>query len=1163
MKNKWQDDATGKTFPGAAKILLKMKLTLCVILISFLGAMASESYSQTTKLSLDLKNAKVKDALGAIENQSEFFFLYSEKLINVNREVDIEVRASTIEKILDKIFEGTDVSYTVKGRQIVLATPEANNSVENSLVNQLQKSISGKVTDSSGASLPGVSVVVKGTTMGIITDSDGKYTLTKVAENTILQFSFVGMKVQEVKVGNQASINIVLVEEAIGLEEIVAVGYGFQKKKTLTGSISSLKGSDLLTTKSPNLIQSIQGKISGVQIRQSSSIPGGNTTSINIRGFGTPLIVIDGVLRDGVSEFEHLDPNDIEEISVLKDGSAAIYGIGASNGVLIITTKRGGKGPMKVSFSSNIGLSSPTNLPKAVSASGWIDLKNELRTNVWGGMAYSQDEIQKYKDGILPGYENVNWYNEVMKKSSIQQQHNFSLAGGTDVATYFVSFGINKDDGLVKRDPLNYKQLNFRANTEIKLSKSLKMEINLSGQRGINNQIASGGFLKILAGIMAAAPFQKPYINDDLNFPAQIASGTNPSAMTRTDLTGYNSTKTNLVRSQIALTYDLPWVKGLQAKVFGAYDFNLNDNSTLQRQIKLYKLDPVTGEPVMASTFANDNISGYNLNSERQNFQGQLSYKANIATNQNISAMVLFEQRKNDYSSLSAKRYYDFYTTDVIDQGSLVNQETKGNVSEATNASLVGRFNYDYKQKYLVEFVFRNDGSYRYNPDHRWGFFPGVSLGWRVSEEEIVKKNLSFIKNLKLRASYGETGEDAGNPFQYAEGYQTGSLTGYEFVDGTYTSAILSPSLVNLDLTWYHSKTYDAGFDLDLFKDGILSLVFDVYRRDRIGLLATRYLSLPNTFGASLPQENLNSDRVQGFDFSINHRSKIGEFNYAIGLNMNISQSMNLYLEQGQFQSSYSNWKNNNAYRNKNVVWGYDIIGTFQSWDQIRNYPVYMDGSSGNIAQLPGDPIYRDVNGDGMITPDDQLQLFRGGQITNGNSADYNSGQPPLQYGINLSGGWKNWDFNALIQGAALYTINLGTEWQTPLYSDRSAPEYLLDRWHLSDPENKDSEWIPGFFPASRNPLDAPSLRLTNDIYRRNASYVRLKNIEVGYTIPKKVLSKVNIDRFRIYVNATNLYTSTDKILKMFDPERGEGDYGGNYAYPIVKTINFGLNVTF
>eukprot|EP01136_Pigoraptor_vietnamica_P030687 Opistho-1_new@90268 len=523
-----------------------------------------------------------------------------------------------------------------------------------------------------------------------------------------------------------------------------------------------------------------------------------------------------------------------------------------------------------------------------------------------------------------------------MKSSSTQNQQNLSLRGGGDVASYFVSFGYTKDNGLVRENPLNYEQLNFRANSDIKLAKSLNMNLNLSGRRDLNNQI-SGGFITILSGVYSAVPIQKPYINDDPNFPASLSAGTNPVALTRPDLTGFSTTRANLIRSSASLTYDVPMIKGLQAKLFGAYDINQSANKNLSRQIKLYKLDPATQEVSLATTYSNDLISLNYPNSQRVNLQAQLSYKTTLADNHNISAMLLYEQRKISSTSLYGKRDYDFYTVDVINQGSLINQVADGSESEEAYRSYVGRLNYDFKQKYLLELVFREDGSYRYNPDQRWGFFPGLSLAWRASEESFVKNNLKLISNLKFRASYGETGEDAGSPFQYLEGYQTGSTLGYEFVDGVYKSVILSPQLVNRNLTWYKAKTYDVGFDLDLFKNGLIGFTFDVYRRDRSGLLSTRAGSLPNTFGASLPQENLNSDRVEGFDFSISHRNKIGEFNYAVALNMNISQSKNLYIERSPYQSSYAKWRNDGSYRNKNIVWGYEVIGRFKSWDEIRN----------------------------------------------------------------------------------------------------------------------------------------------------------------------------------------------------------------------------------
>ena len=465
MKKKWQDDALGKTIPGVVKILLKMKLTLCVILISVFGTMASESYSQTTKLSLDLKKAKVKDALGAIENQSEFYFLYSEKLINVDREVNIEVQGSTIEKILDKIFEGTNVNYTVKGRQIVLATPEANNiGVPSSVIQQQGKKVTGKVTDSSGEYLPGVSIVVKGTTNGVITDNNGIYSLANIPENATLQFSFVGMKTQEIKVGTQSTLNVVMEDEAIGLEEVVAIGYGTVKKETLTGSVANITSASIISTKSENLISNIQGKVSGLMVRQLTGEPGKFNNYVSIRGFGAPLVIVDGIVRDGTADMAQINSNDIESMSVLKDAAASIYGMNAANGVIIITTKKGSEGKAQFSYSNLFGMKSATGMEHTVDAYTYRVMKNEMDRNSGATETYTSDILEKYRTGV-DGYQDVDWINLTLKPQVFQQSHNFSVKGGTKNVKYFNSFGYTEDNGLLTSGIQYYRRYNFRSTT--------------------------------------------------------------------------------------------------------------------------------------------------------------------------------------------------------------------------------------------------------------------------------------------------------------------------------------------------------------------------------------------------------------------------------------------------------------------------------------------------------------------------------------------------------------------------------------------------------------------------------------------------------------------------------------------------------------------------
>jgi TonB-linked SusC/RagA family outer membrane protein len=1156
MKKKW-NYPRGKFWIDIPLIMKIMKLVTLFLFVAVMHV-AAATYSQTTRLTIVGQNLTIGVILDQIENQSEFSFFFNANQLDLSKRINIAADNQLVNKILDEILAGSGLTYTVNNKLIVIHKQEETGNVFGS---QQTNRISGKVTDSSGFSLPGVSVVVKGTTNGTITDSNGNFSISNISENAILQFSFVGMKMQEVIVKSKTVINVTLEEESIGIEEVVAVGYGTQRKETLTGAISNINSKSILSTKNPNLIQNLQGKVAGLQIRQSNSMPGASTTSINIRGFGTPLFVIDGVLRDGAAEFQRIDPNDIESISVLKDGSAAIYGIGADNGVIIVTTKKGEKGKLTVSYSGNTGWSTPTNVPRMVSGSDWVDLKNEMRANVWNGTEYSIEETQKYKDGNLSGYESVNWYDETMKQFAARQQHNISFRGGTEASTYFVSLGDNKDGGLLKSDAINYNQINLRSNIMVNLAKGLSMNLNLSGRRENNDQVA-GGFMGVFKGTVAAAPLQKPYINDDLDFPAYIASSSNPVALTRKDLAGYQAFLTNFTQSSIGLTYDIPYVKGLKIKGLVAYDYSFQSSKYLNRAIKFYTASPTTGEPVFANTANSNTISVVTNYNDRFSLQAQLLYNTTIAEDHNISATLLYEQRKGNSSMLKAQRNYDFYTVDVINQAGITNQTTDGSEGETANMSYVGRLNYDYAKKYLLEFAFRYDGTYRYNPDNRWGFFPYASIGWRVSEENFFKENLSFISNLKFRGSYGITGEDAGSPFQYVSGYRTGATTGYEFTEGLWTGNVLSPALVNRNLTWYKATTVDLGFDLDVLK-GKLGFSFDLYQRDRTGLLAYRNGSLPNTFGATLPQENLNSDRVKGIELSVSHNNKIGKFSYGINANLNISQSMLLYIEQGPFQSTLSKWQNDKSYRNKNMIWGYEIIGQFESLDQIRNYPVFMDAGAGNSKQLPGDPIYKDVNGDGLIDSKDMTPMFWTGQTANGGSVDYSSGQPPLQYGINMNAAWNGIDINILLQGAANYTIRLGEAYQTPFYAQLNAPEYMMNRWHLEDPFNKDSKWIAGTLPATRDINSASSVHLENNLWRRDASYLRIKSLELGYTIPQIGLRKIKIDNLRIYVNGNNLFTFCDKLLKYFDPERGEGPYGAEYDYPLTKSYNLGLNVTF
>ena len=1150
MKKKWQDDALGKTIPGVVKILLKMKLTLCVILISVLGTMASESYSQTTKLSLDLKNAKVKDALGAIENQSEFYFLYSEKLINVDREVNIEVQGSTIEKILDKIFEGTNVNYTVKGRQIVLATSDANVIHESSSLNQQQKKITGKVTDSSMSSLPGVSVVVKGTTAGVITDTDGNFSLANISENAVLQFSFVGMKTQEVKVGTQSTLNVVMEDEAIGLEEVVAIGYGTVKKETLTGSVANITSASIISTKSENLISNIQGKVSGLMVRQLTGEPGKFNNYVSIRGFGAPLVIVDGIVRDGTADMAQINSNDIESMSILKDAAASIYGMNAANGVIIITTKKGSDGRAQFSYSNLLGMKSATGMEHTVDAYTYRVMKNEMDRNSGSAETYTADILEKYRTGV-DGYQDVDWIKLTLKPRVFQQSHNLSVRGGTKNVKYFNSFGYTEDNGLLTSGIQYYRRYNFRSTTTADLTKNLKLNVSVSGRLD-KKQSPREDFLWTYKTIMVndrginyhtiANPNHLSVINPESK---------NAWALMNPGLDGYNQQRNTQFQSTVDLTYNFEKIEGLSMVVTGAFDENIANSSFLQKSYNLY--DYYT-DAFSQKTGSNQYSNTLGL-FQRSVARFQTNYTKSFSKHKlNLSGIFEFTDTRGD--DIMAKRLYsDLFTNDIIDQGTSTTASNSGKRYFGKYAAYIGRANYDYAGKYLLEVVARYDGSYRYAKVNRWAFFPSTSLGWRISEEPFLKDNFPIVSNLKIRGSYGESGTDAGNAFAYYSAYTANSANGYVFNGGALTVGMVAPGVVNDDLTWVTSKISNVGLDFDLMK-GKIGGSFDLFQRKQDGLLATLVQSVPNIFGASFPQANVNSKLDHGFEISLSHRNKIGtDFNYGITANFTYTRTKNLHVENGGYSSSWDNWINNtnNRYTGKMGLYEYD--GQYTSLEQYATAPL-LGGTAGNSKMLPGSYKIIDVNGDGIISSADQTY----------DHWTYGTVNPPMQYGLTIDASYKNFDMNILFQGAAGYSINYRNNdiWGYGRYP--TLHDKYLDRWHTvnvtDNPYDPATKWESGFYPALRNyNYDNTTESLVIDVWRPKATYLRLKSLEIGYSIPKTLANRYGMESVRVFVNGNNLLTFCNKLLRNADPERQEADWDASLAYPLMKSYNFGVSI--
>ena len=1032
-----------------------------------------------------------------------------------------------------------------------------------------QRTISGKVTDSEDNSLPGVTITINGTTNGTTTNTNGEYTLPNVPNNATLVYSFVGMETQEIEVQGRSVINVVMTEENIGIEEVVAIGYGTQRKETLTGSVASIESEELVATKSNTLASSIQGKIPGVQIRQQTSEPGVFNSRISIRGFGEPLLVIDGVVRDDMSDFERLNPEDIESVSVLKDAAASIYGMNAANGVFIVTTKKGKVGKTQFSLNTMYTAATPTVFEHQSLADAYTKnfMFNEMSRNSDLSLPISESELEKWRLGTEPGYTSYDWMNGMMNKWVTSGTTTFNASGGSEGVRFFTSFGYNNDNGYFKiNENEQYHKYTFRTNVDATLAKGLKATISFYGR--YENQVQpTQGVFWIYKRTMMNDPGIGPYPLtpdggvDKSHLSRVPAENTNPIAELSRDISGYDRNLRFQYQSSVNVNYEAPFLKGLTLNVLAAYDGNNGDRRRLSKPFQLY--DYKTNEPVGSPGLVTFNNTITTM--VRTNVQSRITYKTTIAEAHNISATLVNEVRKIDNNRLSGQRQYDdLYTTDILDQASLTNQNTTGSRGEQAYVSYLGRFNYDYKNKYLLEFSFREDGSYRYAPEQRWAFFPAVSAGWRIAEEDFIKNNLPIVSNLKLRGSWGQSGYDAGNAFEFVEGYEFTNISGgYVFNDGVLTLGMVPPGIVNNNLTWVKTSTTDVGFDLDLWR-GKLGFVFDYFERLEEGLLATRVSSVPNTFGASFPQENLNSQKTKGFDFNISHKNNIGKFNYGVNANFTLSRLFYLHRERAPYRSTWQHWRDNNdgdgRMTGRQLI--YERDGIVTSVTDVEMAPL-MGGNRGNSLMLPGMDLIVDVNGDGVINGNDQqFDMFS-------NSGFFGDAlNPPLQFGLNLYASYMNFDFSMGLAGASMFSMGKSRNDQWGYQTRYSSFwEKYLDRWHTQDPTANPFDpatvWIPGEWEAlTANPNNQTS-GLATDKWQMDATFLRAKNVELGYTVPGNVIRKIGLTGVRAYVNVFNLFTLVNKNLKDVDPERAEGAYRTSNTYPLMRTFNFGLEVKF
>lgn len=1008
------------------------------------------------------------------------------------------------------------------------------------MVNAQNLSVKGVVKDASGDPLIGVNVLLKGGTTGAITDMDGAFNLNVNGDKNVLVFSFIGFETKEVPVKGRTFLAVTLKEDNTQLEEVVVVGYGTQKRQEITGSVASVSRKEIMTVSTANITSALQGKIPGLNIKQNTGEPGTYDNSFNIRGLGAPMVIVDGIPRDN---FDRIDPNEIESVSVLKDATAAVYGVRAANGVILVTTRKGGKGRTEISLNASYGVQGITKYPKSVDAYGYMELYNEA-------MANRGETTPTYSPDLITSgspYANVNWYDEIIRKNVPQYQVNLTASGGTDRIQFFNSIGYYSEEGLWKSKSLNYERFNLRSNITAQITDQLTAEFQIGGFIDTKNAppYDPGDILK---SIGAQVPIYEIYANGNPDYLGkQYNDDNNALIKSSNEYAGYRKTSNTQLQVTASLRWDIPYVKGLWAKALVAYDPKFYKSKLLSKQYRTYEYNKVTDTYSVANTSAMSSVTEWRSDTATPTTQLSLNYENKFSNKHNVKALLLFETRKWQTSELSGNRNTLMDAVDQIYAGLIDDARgINGSSDRNANVGLVGRFDYDFLSKYLVQASFRYDGSSKFY-NKKWGFFPSLSLGWRISEESFIKDNLPFIDNLKVRGSIGRMGDDNVEPYLWMMAFNYPGGDSYVLGDGSLVPGVGVPQIPNINATWYTSTTKNIGIDLSLWNAG-LTVEFDLFRRDRDGLLANRIVTVPGTFGATFAKENINSDLQQGFELVLGHNGSVRDFSYQVRGNFTYTLNRNKYVESVPSGNSYDNWRNNKNNRNSNILWMYQANGQFVSMDEIYRNPV-LEGVYNKYSYLPGDIKYVDYNEDGMIDEWDMQPLMR-------------NNTPIMNFGLTLGGQWKGLDLSLSLQGASMFNARMNS---SPLQWGGSAWDIFTDRWHKVDASGNvnsydpDGVWVAGKYPSTRI-QDPQNYGIESGFWYNNCTYIRLKNVELGYTFPTKWTKYIGVKSLRLYANGYNLFTIQSSESDYIDPENPGGAID---RYPIMRNFNFGINVNF
>ena len=1138
-----------------------MRISVFLLLAAVLQTFANDVYAEKTKLTLDFSQARLVDVLDEIEESSEFYFLYNESLVDTDREVSISIADKKIDKILDELFGETDVVYTITDRKIILAPKSLSESP------QQPQSVSGTVRDEEGQALPGVTVIVRGSSLGTITDPNGNFSLNNVPGDAILVFSYVGMIDQEIVVGNQTSINITMEADYLGLEEVIVVGYGTQKKVNLTGAVSVADKELLENRPVGNVQQALQGMVPNLIIAPTAAggEPGADM-AMSIRGLtsfegsSNPYVLVDGIPM----EINDIDPNDIESVSVLKDAaSTSIYGARAAYGVILITTKQGRTGA-NVSYSMNYGWSSPTIWPEIESGSlDWAHALNDAITNAGGSPFYPQEALDRLAQNLenpgsaapmLPTSDGLNWdimntgtkgvanddlTSLIVNRWAPRAKHNLAISGGNEAINYYISGGYYDESGLLKVGEEYFRRYNVDAKINARVTSWMEVSLLTKYKHGYEdfpwNQFYGRAWVMNWIGKL------KP------GTPAKYPGTDIWTQQTRAEewkRVRENNTDNQLVASpRITLEPIKGWVTNFELN----YTSNQYENATF---VKQYPWVRPSGE----------------VSYEPQS-RAQTEYRTRMQTNyylspnvystytrdfgqHNLNILAGYQYEVYNYSNLNANAFY-LLSDAVPSISTAVGEKTVGDeLGHWATQSVFGRFNYNFAEKYLFEVNVRADGSSRFDQDNRWGVFPSFSAGWVISNESFFPAEK--VDLLKIRASYGTLGNQNVANYLYIPTLPV-SQTNYWLFSDQRAWTVGSPNLTSVNLTWEQVATIDFGLDA-LFLSNRLGVTFDVYQSRTTSLVGPGE-PLPAVLGTSVPKKNEGEIKTNGWELELSWRNSVSkDFSYQIrGVISDYKSTVVSYNNSNKLLNTYYDGQV------LGEIWGFETAGYYQSDADIESYGIDQSYVYSGT-WYPGDFKYVDQTGDGKIGIGNNTFDDHGDKVVVGNST------PRYVYGLNVSAKWKGLDVAILLQGIAKRDLAfMDGIFRGPAAGPmhNNVLKGQLDYWRdETSPLGANPD---AYFPrpyAQYFGQNGKNYSYPTDHLLQNGAFLRLKNVQVGYSLPSNWTRKIFIKNARVYLSGENLLTFTK--LMFFDPEAFGGRwYGAGDAYPLSKTISIGLNLNF